>query len=209
MRTIRTKIYKYSELTEQGKASAIENYRNSGYDNQFYYDEIIESVKAVAELLNFKFGREYTDIRTGNIDDNILQLSGVRLYKYLVNNYYSDLFKPSYIKIIHRSVYWKQFICERGKGQNGEYTQIYSRMRISKDNCPLTGVCYDADILAPIYDFMAKIGTSTTFEDLINDISNAISKCFESTENWLNSKEFITSEFEANNYEFTQDGRIF
>lgn len=208
MQTKTINIYSFAELCEDAQNKAIENYRNSDREQSFYYDEIIQSVKAVAELFSLKFGNEYSDIRTGHIDDNILQLKGVRLYKYLVNNYYSDLFKPAYIKTIDGEHFYKQFICKRFKGQKGMHTQIYSRIRISKDNCPLTGVCYDADILAPIYDFIAKIDTSMTFEDLLDEIGNTVSKCFENTEEWLNSDEFIREELINNEHtEYTEDGK--
>ncbi len=128
MRTIRTKVYQFSELSEQAKETAINWYRNGSDDNQIYFGEIIDTVKKVAELFDLKFGREYTDIRTGHIDDNILELSGVRLYKYLINNYYNSLYTPKYIKMIDRELKCRQFICKIGTGRDGnKYTQIYSK----------------------------------------------------------------------------------
>lgn len=208
-RTVRTKVYKFSELSEQAKENAIEQFRNHNYDNQHYYDEIIASVKAVVDLFGLKTGnRQWSDLRHSHIDDTILQLSGVRLYKYLVNNYYSYLFTPKYIKSIDRPVKWKQFICKVNKGMKGEYTILYSKQKT--DNCcVLTGICYDNDILQPVYDFLARPDKSTTFEDLINAIEGAISQTFDNTEEWLNSDGFIKDEIEANDYEFTQDGRQF
>jgi len=207
MRTVRTKVYQFSELSETAQQTAIAWYRNSN-DNDFYADEIIGSIKKVAELFNLKFGRQYTDVRYSHIDDNILELKGVRLYKYLVNNYYSDLFTPAYIKSIDRPVKWRQFICKVHKGIKGEYTQLYSKIR-TDNSCVLTGICFDNDILQPVYDFLAKIDTSTTFEDLIKDIESAISKTFSNNEDWINSDEYITGEIEANGYEFTVDGNRF
>lgn len=208
MRTIRTKVYQFNELSNEAKQIAIQWYRNGNYDGQLYADEIIDSVKAMAEVFNLKFGREYTDIRTVHIDDNILELQGVRLYKYIVNNYWRHLFRPSYIKSIDRPVYWKQFICKVKKGQNGEYTNLYSKIR--KDNsCVLTGVCYDMDILQPVYDFLQKPDKSTTFADLISDIESAIRITFEINEDWINSDEYITDQIEANEYEFKADGTRF
>lgn len=207
MRTIRTKVYQFSELSETAQQKAIAWYRNSN-DNDFYADEIIGSIKKVAELFNLKFGRQYTDVRYSHINDNILELKGVRLYKYLVNNYYSDLFTAKYIKSIDRSVKWKQFVCKIRKGKSGEYTQLYSKIR-TENSCVLTGIYYDNYILQPVYDFLAKIDTSATFEDLIKDIESAISKTFSNNEDWINSDEYITGEIEANEYEFTVDGNRF
>lgn len=210
MRTIRTKVYQFSELSESAKQKAIEQYRNNEHYNQHYFDEIIESVKAVCELFNLKTGREWSDIRTSHIDDSILELKGVRLYKYLVNNYYGQLFTPKYIKLINRRVNWKQFICKVRKGLNGEFTQLYSKnITNNYPNCALTGICYDDDILQPVYDFLKRPDLSMTFEDLMQGIESAINKTFRDTEEWLNSDEFITDEIEANEYEFKVDGTRF
>jgi len=93
-----TNLYSFNELSKESQEKAINNYRNDGRDYLFYYDDIISSVKKVIELFGLKTGNQYDDIRTSHIYDDILNLSGVRLYKYLVNQYYSDLFKPKYIK---------------------------------------------------------------------------------------------------------------
>lgn len=209
MRTIRTKVYQFSELSKEAQQKAIEKYRNSDADNnQHHYDEVINSVKAAVDLFDLKTGREYTDIRCSHIDDNILQFSGVRLYKYILNNYGTALFTPKYIKCIDRVVNWRPFICEVFTGNNGKYTMIYSRNK--KDNsCPLTGVCYDMDILQPVYDFLKWPDNRTTFESLISEIETAIQKTFSDTEQWINSADYITEEIEANEYEFTADGNRF
>lgn len=206
MRTVRTKIYKFNELSEKVKQEVIEKWRNKiDYDPSF--EEIEESVKAVIELFNLKTGRTWDDIRTSHINDSILELKGVRLYKYLISNYYDDLFKPKYIGSKDRDIRGKQFIFEVNKNREGNaYTLIYSKL--FKDNCcPLTGVCYDMDILQPVYDFLKKPNENTTFDDLIRDIEGAITKCYRNNEDWINSDEYITEEIEANEYEFTQDGK--
>ncbi len=208
MKTIEIKLYQFSELSDEAKETAMRNFDNSN-DAYYDYEEINGSIKAMAELFGLKFGREYSDLRTGHIADNILNLSGARLYTYLINNYYSDLFKPKYIKIIDRHVFWKPFICKRANGKvTPEYTQIFSKSFVDND-CVLTGVCFDNDVLQPVYDFI-KRPTNDTFEELINDISNAISALYRRTEDYYNSREYIIETFEANDqWEFTEDGNIY
>jgi hypothetical protein len=203
-RTIRTKVYQFNELSDTAKEKAIEWYRNGSDDGQIYADEIIDSVKAVADLFNLKFGREYTDIRTGHIEDTILELKGIRLYKYLINNYYNTLFSKKQYYFCRLKDGSKQFNCV---GQNsGKYT---SKCQWQIASCPLTGVCYDMDILQPVYDFLKRPDKSTTFADLISNIEYAIQKTFDNNEQWVNSDEFITEQIQANEYEFTADGRRF
>lgn len=208
MRTIRIKLYKFSELSDKAKETALNNYRNKGY-NDGSWEEIKATVKEVCELFDLKTGRQWDDIKTGHIGSDIMELQGLRLYKYLVNNYYNDLFKPAYIKSIDRPVKWKQLVCKVRKDYKGnEYTQLYSKQK--RDNsCVLTGWCFDMDILDPVYKFLARPDKSTTFEDLMQDIGNAISKTFRDEEEWVNSDEYITDIFEANEYEFKEDGTIY
>lgn len=214
MRTVRTKVYQFSELSNDAKDNAINQYRNMEHYNHHYYDEIIESVKAVVELFNLKTGQEWSDIRTSHIDDNILELKGIRLYKYIVNNYWDSLFTRKFLGSIgdnrvikHRMSKTNFYNMSKGARVNSS-NFIYSNVQFD-NSCTLTGVCYDNDILQPVYDFLKKPDLSTTFEDLMQEIESAIRKTFDNTETWLNSDEFIKDEIEANEYEFTKEGNIF
>lgn len=208
MKTITINLYKFNELSEEAKKTAIDKYRNK-HDNYFYYDEIIESVKKLIDLFNLKTGNTYTDLRYSHIDDTILELSGVRLYKYILNNYGSKLFTPKYKKMIDREVKSKAYICKvnTSKRTGEEYTFLYDKQK-TDNSCVLTGVCFDDDILKPVYDFLKNPTNSTNFIDLISEIEAAIQKCFDSTEQWLNSDEFITEEIENNEYDFTEAGEV-
>lgn len=212
MKTIQINLYSFNELNDKAKQKAINNYRNNNY-SQYYFDEIIESVKKLANILNLEFGREYTDIRTSHIDDNILELSGVRLYKYIINNYYNDLFKPKYLGCIgdnrvikHRMSKTNFYNMDKGAIVSSS-NFIYSNIQFS-NSCTLTGVCYDDDILEPIYNFLKKPLNDVSFQDLINDIESSIQKCFDDTEQYINSDDFIIDEIEANEYTFESDGTL-
>ena len=75
-------------------------------------------------------------------------LCGIRLLKYIVNNYWHTLFKP-------KAYYLKGNYKKRRKS------------RVFTDNCcVLTGYCADEDILRPIYDFLKAPDTRTTLYDL-------------------------------------------
>jgi hypothetical protein len=206
MKTIEVKVYEFAELSETAKQRAIDNYLNKGYDNQFYYDEIISSAKAVAEIFNLKFGGEYTDIRHGHIDDDILNLSGIRLYKYIWNNYGSELFKGKYYgKLVNTNKDGSTIEVSKSHPAGLRHVKRYSKCTL-ENSCVLTGVCYDDDILQPVYDFLKKPESNVTFTYLIGEIESAIQEAFSNTEDWLNSSEFVTQEIEANDYEFTEDG---
>jgi hypothetical protein len=44
---------------------------------------------------------------------------------------------------------------------------------------------------------------------LIRSIENAITKCYRDEEEWQNSDEYIKEMIEANEYDFTKDGKLF
>jgi hypothetical protein len=71
----------------------------------------------------------------------------------------------------------------------------------------LTGVCYDDDILRPVYDFLAKPCQYTTIQDIFEQIGEAIAKTFADFEEWINSNEYITYLLECDFYDFTTDGK--
>lgn len=198
-------VYTFDELSNEAKERAINEYREKYNDSQVYFYELIESIKKAADVFGFSFGREYTDIRYSQIDNNILELSGVRLYKYIINNYGDVLFKPEYIKRIDKRVNYRQFICKVHKGKEGEFTLLYSKNKVTS-SCVLIGVYYDDDILKPVYEFLKTPSDSVTFEDILKDIEHSIGKCFEDIENWVNSEEYIIEAIEDNGYEFTEDG---
>ena len=205
MKTIQLNLYKFSELSEDAKRTAIDEYKEGGQD-QLYYDKLIESINKALDLFGLETGRQYSDIRTGHIDDCILELSGVRLYKYLVNNYWNKLFTPKYKKSIDRAVKWKPYICKVHTAWDGsKFTQLYYKHE--RDNsCVLTGVCCDMDILQPFYNFLERPEKNTTYQDLINQFEHAIKKAFEDIEEWQDSDEHISETLEINEYDFTEDG---
>lgn len=212
--TVTIQTFKFSELSELSKQVAINDYRNSNYPDDYLYEEIKESCTAVAELFNFNFGREYSDIRTGHIDSSILELSGVRLYKYILNNFWNDLFKRKYLgcigdnKVIKHRMSKTSFYDVTKGARVSSSNFIYSNISYN-NQCTLTGVCYDNDILEPIYEFLKKPCKHTNFEGLLNYIGNAIDKVFRNTEEYTNSDSYITDVLNSLDTEYTITGKTF
>jgi len=208
MKTIEIKIYSFSELSEKAKQRAIEDYRNSSQnDHYFIYQEAHETVKEFHNLFKTEEGRNsWLNIRTEHINDDVLNLSGLRLRKYILNNFGNDLFKPQYKgslknKTPHRRVRIREF-------KNGKFSAHYYSAVFKTDCCVLTGVCYDEEILKPIYDFLKEgYKGGDTFEDLLNDCMHSLKKSIEAEIEYRNSDECIEEEIEANELEFTEDGK--
>lgn len=224
MRTIRRKVYKFSELSEQAKEKAVNNFRKNGIDTDYIYDEAYQTVKEFHKLFGTSEGRStWLECNTDSIDDNILQLKGVRLRTYLLNNFGDSLYSGKYYnswssdkKLFHKKV-TSRFTELRGRGEDSTYYwNVYYGLPLVPYNhsCELTGVCYDEDLLQPIYDFIEKGHNTDSFKYVT--LQMLLDDCFESLERSLedevesrNSDEAIIEEIEANEYEFLQDGSRF
>ena len=112
-------------------------------------------------------------------------MTGVRLLKYIINNYGSVLFKRKYLRHM----------------KSGKI--VYSKIQ-TETCCVLTGYYMDDEILQPIYDFLKKPDKTSTFEDILNDCLHCwIGACNRNLE-YQNSKEAIIETIEANEYEFDE-----
>lgn len=206
MRTIRIKLYKFSELSKDAKQKAIEDFRNNETFD-FIYNEAFETVKKFAEIFSIKirdfdFQETYRSRYTFEMLDNVLELSGQRLATYIWNNFKTDLFKGKYYSLWSKTEKSYQYYKEG-------YPVLKSRhSRILLDNCcVLTGVCYDDDMLQPIYDFLNK-PTDIDFKELLEDCISEVCKSVMDEVEGSSKDDAIAETIEANEYEFTKDGKL-
>lgn len=196
-------IYKFDELSEAAKRTALDNF-------QPVTDHIWEDARDTVKVFNNLFGTKeginsWLDVRTGHIDDTILELTGSRLMSYLWNKYGGDLYKPAYMGSINHEVKHKRTKINDSK--SGKYSMYYSGYK-REYSCPLTGVCYDNDILKPIIEAMQK-PSEQTFEELLKECFETLRISVENEIEYRNSDEAKTEDIEANEYEFTEDGERF
>jgi len=210
-RTIRTKVYKFDELSEDAKQTAIDYYRNNSVDTSFIYDDAHNTVKEFHNIFDTKEGnRSWLDVNTDGIEDNVLELTGLRLQKYIWNNYKTKLYKGKYFSL------WSKTEKSYKHYKEG-YPVLKSRhSKVILDNCcVLTGICYDNSLLQPMYDFLERYNDKKdyysymTFETLINDCFESLQKDIENEESAQYEDENIIDNILANEYEFTADGRRF
>lgn len=217
MKTIELTLFQYSELSESAKEKARDWFTEDGGNVDYIYSDAECTVKAFFKHFPGASGREsWLDINTGSIDDNILELSGHRLATYLWNNFETVLFKRKYLKHgeltdtkkpFHRMRESKEITnrCpNKGKFINSYYSNIQK-----ESSCVLTGVCYDDDLLQPIYDFLNAPDNSVTFEDLLSNCFYSLKESIENEIEYRNSEEAIAEDIEANDYTFLEDGTRF
>lgn len=194
MRTIRTKIYKFSELTEDAKQTAIDLFRPT---ENVWQKENYESLQEFAALFNLQLNRSNygVAIRLGNIDYNPC---GVKLATWLWNNY-AD-------RIYSKKQYW---ICNgvpNCVGVNAKHRN--SAIFIITDGCPLTGYYMDNQILEPIFEYMKKPSERMDFESLMNECFEAWRVACDKDFEFQCSDEQVIDNIESNKIEFYANGQI-
>ena len=221
MKTIRIKLYKFDELVVDAQQNAIEKARED-VCTDYIYDDAYNTVKAFNNVFGTSEGKySWLDIDTSNFFDAILELKGFRLQKYLWNNFKDTLYKRKYLKTGKNRVnngdwFWHKMrrlnTIQNGENKGLIYFSYYSNIKRESKNCNLTGMCYDEDILGPIYDFLAKRDFSNCtidFESLINDCFYELKKSIENEIDYQNSDEAITEDLIENDYDFTKNGQMY
>lgn len=220
MRTETINIYKINELSENSKQRAIDKFRENYYENgYFWHDEMYKTIRVFCD----HFGIEYIQssvgtnpearVNYGQIDYDTLNLSGSRLIAFLVNNYSGILFSPKTVYFVINEDGTRRLNVVGGH----KFGKYVSKCQIEQYSCSLTGVCFDNDILYPIWQFIHgkdsegnKLTLSQlnniTFEDLLKDCVAMWEKAVREDCEYQESDEYILEQLEANNCEFTEDG---
>jgi hypothetical protein len=212
MRTIQQTVFSFDELTNEAKENARNEVRNI-IDPFPFMDEAYNTVKEFFSVFgvtwrNISFEESYYNSYSVNFSDDVLSLTGHRLAKYIWNNYKIHLFRGKYYgKLAH--TYKDGSPIEKSKEHPAgtRHVKRYSRVFLST-GCVLTGVCYDYDILNPIYEFLNK-PDGRYINDLIEECISSISESVKSEIRFRLSDEGIYEEIESNGYEFYEDGSLF
>jgi hypothetical protein len=207
MKTLELNLYDFSELSEEAQQVALENVDIT--DNmEFYADDALETVKEFQRIfpieyteIDYTYGKAYSKY-VG--EENHRNLSGIRLLKLLENNYLPYLRKGKYRSTQSTT----EHPCIRVKKyDNGNtFSAFYSRIFFEYDNCPLTGMCYDYDILKPILDFRKNPLDSITFEELLQDCLISLAKSLENEYDYLASEEGKKQHLIESDTQFLESG---
>ena len=201
MKTITKEItlFKLSELPEDTQRKVISSFRDD--DPSPWESENADTLKAFTRIFPVKVRNyEYEDraIINFTIDagwdygEEIKSLSGPRLMRYIYNNYWDDITSPK--------IYYHPSAL--GKKRT-------SRITRTLEACPLTGYIMDNAILDPLVKFLANPSKDVTFEELLEDCLHSwLYACRDDYEFWM-SEPSIREDIEANDYDFTEDGRLY
>jgi hypothetical protein len=211
MRTVRTKVYKFDELSEEAKERAIETYRQwAEGDTPAWADENQQSMEEFAKIFPIRINRwSYGDRGEGvyfefTDDYNLEEMKGQRLATYIWNNYRDSIYKGKYYSLWSKTE--KSY--EHYKEGYPVLKTRYSRITL-EGSCPLTGYMMDNVLLDPIYDFMKKPDPETNFRDLLETCFHAWIKACNDEIEYQNSDEYLIQEIQAQEWEFRKDGSRF
>ncbi len=225
MKTHTVTRYLFSELSKEAQQSAIENYCEQYAGEIFSFDELIDSLESFASALNITI-RSYSlsawshsyvqwDYQPDNC--GLENLSGLRLRTWLVNNWLPVFEHGKYrltrIETDERSAFAKLPFVRRatilaGGPNAGKYLCSY-RSRIFKEiDCPLTGVCFDMELMGPILDFI-RSPDERDLRELIHDCFDRFVRAYQDEEEAAYSKEAIRENLKIMDWDYLSDGRMY
>ena len=203
MRTITTKIYEFSELQEAAKERAREWYRNSDIPLSFQ-EENAASVEAIANAMNCIAeynsydGISYDVTFTSN--DDIEDISGIRAWKYVWNNFIEPNLEGKYYSLPFYSVPVSK---EHPAGIDNKSRHSKIIMHFS---CPFTGYYMDDALINTWNEHKKDFAGNYTVADFIDDVAANCSKYWTTDNEYQFSDESVDEMLAVNGYEFTEEG---
>jgi len=195
MKTKTISIYEFSELSQEAKEHAIEQYRE-GNTEIFWASEILESLKGLFEncsgvkLKDYSLGEYNSWIRVDFTNEEVENLSGKRAMAWIENNLLCNIRIPE-----------NSFALNGTRRKLAQYGQYYRAGMIK--SCPFTGYWADDDFLESLLkDIKEGCDLKTAFEGLATEYQKIINNEIE----YQNSEEYIAEHMDANNYEFDEEG---
>jgi hypothetical protein len=169
METVSINIYSLEELNQNSKDHAYSEWLEG--DPYSWGEENKDSLKVFEDIFPVKvkqweYGYHNYINWSFTADSEIENLFGIRLMKYIYNNYFHNIFKGKYYSLWSKTE-------KNPKNQNmGKLKKRYSKVMF-ENSCVLTGYCIDNDILDPIYKFLKNPDKNITFYDLMDDCLNS------------------------------------
>lgn len=189
--TITKEAFAFSELDSDSQDKAIEQYRNRMYEFADYAwsGDNEASLRAFEAIFPIKVkdwsyggcgqGSNYIEFDM-TCDDEVADLQGLRLSKYLWNNYRRELYKGKYYSLPHNRVIKHKRVKSKKFDNGNVHNAYYSAINL-EHSCVLTGYCLDEDLLDCVYALLdwkdhkslSYSWQETSFEQLMKDCLDA------------------------------------
>lgn len=217
MKEAKIKLYRFDELEEKIQDSIIEKMQCNNDFAEVYYSDWEGTLEEFEKLMGIKVKNwevsgcgynyrvqfhRYTYIPDGymhEIDGD--DIKGKHLWRWIMENVWDDI-NPR--KVYHTKE-WDRVKSDWAKKRTSRI------LRQSWKDCPLTGMCYDYDILEPIAEYISKpYEEDYTLDDLVHDCLDSFFSAWQKEIEWCNSyegvKEWLT-EYDDN--EYYENGEVF
>lgn len=188
MKTVTVNIYKIDELSRKAQRRAYEHWLEKA--EYPWHDDNVKTLRKFEEIFPVKIhefeyggGRNYIHF-TFMEDKDIGNLSGIRLLKYIYNNYFDY--------ISSKEIFY-------GKSKIRKSKIIYV------PDYSLTGYCMDEEILGPIYKFLKKPENITFYVLLKRCLDAWLDACERDYESYFSFENFLDVA-SINKYEYLENG---
>jgi hypothetical protein len=191
MKTVEIKIYGITELSEDAQQTALNKWCEIG-DYPFENENVAVIEEFCNEFeLSYSFHRDSVNVTVNNEPQE--EITGHRLAKYLWNNFEHILYTGKYYSKFRKI----------GEGY------ISRRSKILKEENTLTGYCIGNDILQPLFKFLKEPCEQTTFKELMLECVQEWERVREGDVEFYFSLDNFIETSEANEWEYTEDGKQF
>lgn len=193
MRTIQTTLYQFDELSPEAKEKARTWYRDGSASENYAGEDMLKSMEAIFKrsgiTLNYwsigPYSYSYVRFDMGDAGE----LTGRRATAWLENNLFSGLRMTP-----------QEFAAKRK-----DYMGYGASYRVGKIKpCPLTGMCYDEDLLE---DLQHSIKSGMTLKDAYHALPEKVRQMNEAEIEYSNEDAQVDESITINEYEFTADGK--
>ena len=196
-------IYKFDELSEKAKEKVISISEEREFEMEINRDELIDCMKSAMNemgiaIKDYSIGIDGSGYINLSVDDDAEELEGVRAYKWIVNNCFSDVDK--------KKMYWQKNVDIRSCKSLTSSIESKDWM----DNCPFSGWCYDFAVKEAWDSWCNDLrkGKSPSIRDFLDELEWAYLKELSDEYDGFDEAE-ARDIAEANGYEFLEDGTIY
>lgn len=148
MKTVTTDLYSFNELSDDAKQTVIDKFlEGNHYDGDHVHEDCKNSLEAFCDLFNASFDYSvgpysHSSVTiSSRLDDVLLAMKGKRLIAWIVNN-------TDFLDRDNRTLTLPNGKTRKSKTLFEKNTKV--------DNCCLTGVCYDIDLVKEFIDSALK-----------------------------------------------------
>ena len=186
MKEITVKLYRFDELSDDAKETAIEKARENNCD--WYWDIVSEEISALSDIaytmgankkIDYEFSTcspSYIEFSFGDIAD---ELKDIRALKYIYNNFIAPFVKGKYYS--------------KGKYIDGKYHYKHKYSKAIKEFSSASGLYIDFIVHDIYLEYVDKVKKHISFDvyDFIKDVEDRLCKTileaaeeYDSEENW-------------------------